>query len=347
MFWRKDTTEEIEELRHFVDGMKRGQTLATNDSLLETLRQIHDRRETPVVGHDHRRMLQERLRREMRVRSGEAVDDAVRVPGFAPAGAGPRRFLQWAVAASLVFHVGLGAAALTYLKFGSIFFATDPGESTVSAVEPPPVINFLVPPAVNNRVDPKGIVTVDAPPSARQSGNGREPSPGAPAPATVSAMPVVSSAPVGPPVAPGGAPIVPGFSAAGLDGAAERGLPEGDGPSFAPPPSTEDLRPSSEVADSSFTKIVDEFDVAPKLLNRPKPVYTTKALEYGIKGKVLVRAVFGADGTVRDIQPVRTLGYGLDEAAIDAVRRMKFVPATRGGVPVTVRTTIEIEFRLQ
>ena len=85
MVWRKNTTEEIEELRHFVDAMKRGQTPATGDSLLETLRQIHDRREAPVVGHDHKQLLLERLRRQTRANSGLADEDTVPVLAFAPA----------------------------------------------------------------------------------------------------------------------------------------------------------------------------------------------------------------------------------------------------------------------
>jgi len=68
--------------------------------------------------------------------------------------------------------------------------------------------------------------------------------------------------------------------------------------------------------------------------------------EYGIKGFVRVSAVFAGDGTVRDIKVVRSLGYGLDEAAIDAVRRIKFAPATRGGMPVSVRSTVDIQFGL-
>src|SRR5262245_59629141 len=103
MFWRKDTSEDTVELRGFVEGMKRGQTPATNDSLLETARQIHDRREAPAPTHDHRRMLLERVRREMRVRAGEDVVDPVWVPQFAPPEP-RRRFLEWAIAASVVVH---------------------------------------------------------------------------------------------------------------------------------------------------------------------------------------------------------------------------------------------------
>jgi len=45
---------------------------------------------------------------------------------------------------------------------------------------------------------------------------------------------------------------------------------------------------------------------------------------------------------------VRSLGLGLDERAVDAVRTWKFRPAYRDGKPVTVTATatIEVNFRL-
>ena len=57
--------------------------------------------------------------------------------------------------------------------------------------------------------------------------------------------------------------------------------------------------------------------------------------------------VFGADGSVRDIQVIRNAGYGLDEAAIEAASRIKFVPAQRGGKAVSFRMVVEISFDLR
>lgn len=346
MTWRKQTTEEIEELRQFVEGMKRGQTLATSDSLVETLRQIHDRREAPVAGHDHKRMLLERLRREMRVREGEAVEDVVPVPEFAPRPV-RRRILQWAVAASLALHVGIGVAVLPNLELRGLFGGGD-GYRIAEANEGPVQVTFLPLPPIP-KVDPQPVPDARVKPtnivSAEHQGRG-EVAASAPAAAGPSAAPSVSSQPVGPPVAPGGAPIVPTYSADGLAGQADRGIADG-GPSFSgPPPAAEPPQNNmSEVGAVSMSR--EDYDVAPRVLFQPKPKYTTLALQYQVKGKVRVSVLLAADGTIRDIQVIRSLGYGLDEEAIDAVRRIKFSPALRGGVPISVRTKIDVSFDLR
>jgi protein TonB len=342
MFWRKDTTDDILELRQFVEGMKRGQTPPTNDSLLETLRQIHDRREAPMGSHDHKRMLLERLRREMRVRAGEAVEDAIRVPEF---GHAPerRRFLEWAIAASLVVHVGLGVFLIERVRFDRSAIA----DEVASADTPRSQERVVMLPLVNSIVDRTQRPSL-AQPSIGQSGRGHAAPDSAPVAPTASTVPMASAAPVGPPVAPGGsAPIVSGYAASGVEGQADRGLPDSAGPSLAGPPSGDALRPFSEVSPARVDRVdreTEQFDVAPKNLNTPTPIYTAKALEYQIKGSVWVSAVIASDGTVRDVQVVRSLGYGLDESAMDAVRRMKFTPATRRGMPVTVRIKIEVKF---
>ncbi len=345
MFWRKRTNEEeIDELQGFVEGMKRGQTLPTGDSLLETLRQIHDRREMPVVGHDHKRMLAERLRREMRVRAGQAVDDTVRVPSFAPAPT-RRRFLEWAVAASVVFHVALGVVVLEHVHFGGIFGNSAAGElAEVSSPEQKISVTW-VPPIDNGRVGPNERKTVQLPASTSQGGRGHEGTMGPLANAS-SPVPSASSAPVGPPVAPGGnAPIVPSYNASGFEGPADLGLAEGAGPSGDPMSevlSTGMGRPEPQPEVRPAT----DFDVPVKVIFKPKPIYPMRAQEAKVKGTVKVSALFAADGTVREIKVVLSKGWGLDEEAIDAVRRMKFSPATRGGVPVSVRMTVNVGFGL-
>jgi TonB family protein len=42
----------------------------------------------------------------------------------------------------------------------------------------------------------------------------------------------------------------------------------------------------------------------------------------------------------------RTLGLGLDEKAIEAVRKWKFEPAMKNGQPVAVQVNVEVNFRL-
>jgi len=56
--------------------------------------------------------------------------------------------------------------------------------------------------------------------------------------------------------------------------------------------------------------------------------------------------VVGPDGRVHDIRVSRTLGLGLDEKAMEAVRNWKFEPARKDGQPVAVQINVEVNFRL-
>ena len=61
----------------------------------------------------------------------------------------------------------------------------------------------------------------------------------------------------------------------------------------------------------------------------------------------MLEIVVRADGTVGDIRIVRHLGFGLDEEAVEAVRRWRFTPAERLGSPVDVLVDVAVEFTLR
>ena len=56
--------------------------------------------------------------------------------------------------------------------------------------------------------------------------------------------------------------------------------------------------------------------------------------------------VIGPDGRPRDIRVVRTLGVGLDQKAIEAVKEWRFEPAMLDGRAVPVEVNIEVTFHL-
>jgi protein TonB len=56
--------------------------------------------------------------------------------------------------------------------------------------------------------------------------------------------------------------------------------------------------------------------------------------------------VVGPDGHTHQIRVIRTLGLGLDEKAIEAVKEWRFEPARRNGQPVAVEINVEVSFRL-
>ncbi|MFB3815784.1 MAG: energy transducer TonB [Terriglobales bacterium] len=85
---------------------------------------------------------------------------------------------------------------------------------------------------------------------------------------------------------------------------------------------------------------------APRVLDAPDPDYSEEARKAKYQGTCILWLIVGPDGRPRDIKIARTLGMGLDEKAIEAVRRWKFEPAMKDGRPVAVQINVEVNFRL-
>jgi len=85
---------------------------------------------------------------------------------------------------------------------------------------------------------------------------------------------------------------------------------------------------------------------APRAISTPDPEYSEEARKAKYQGTCVLWLVVGPDGRPRDIRISRTLGLGLDEKAIEAVRNWKFEPAMKDGKPVAVQINVEVSFRL-
>jgi TonB family protein len=87
---------------------------------------------------------------------------------------------------------------------------------------------------------------------------------------------------------------------------------------------------------------------APMLLRKSDPVYTEEARQAQVQGTVLLGIEIDPAGIVSTdrMRVVRSLGYGLDEKAIECVRQWRFRPAFKGGFAVKTQATIEVNFRL-
>ena len=84
----------------------------------------------------------------------------------------------------------------------------------------------------------------------------------------------------------------------------------------------------------------------PTVLSRIEPVYSEKAREAKLQGKVVVSAIVRKDGSLEVLKVVRGLGLGLDKNAIDALKKWRFRPGMRDGKPVDVALNIEVNFKL-
>jgi TonB family protein len=85
----------------------------------------------------------------------------------------------------------------------------------------------------------------------------------------------------------------------------------------------------------------------PRLLHIYLPEYTDKAREKKIEGNVVIRALLGANGKVKNIKIEKGLGYGLDDRAVAAVKRLGFLPAEASGREVDASAQIVFDFKLE
>jgi len=88
-------------------------------------------------------------------------------------------------------------------------------------------------------------------------------------------------------------------------------------------------------------------DVPAKLIAGTPPAYPPSAEAAGIEANVPVELVVGADGSVENEVALAHVGYGLDEAALQAVRNYRFAPARRAGSAVAVRMRWVVRFELR
>ncbi len=87
---------------------------------------------------------------------------------------------------------------------------------------------------------------------------------------------------------------------------------------------------------------------APIPLNMVKAEFTSEARQAKHEGVCLIALIVDSQGNPENPHVVRALGMGLDEKSLEAVSRYKFKPAMKDGtIPVAVRVTVAVNFRLQ
>lgn len=134
-------------------------------------------------------------------------------------------------------------------------------------------------------------------------------------------------------------------------GGAQRGGAEPTGvPATPPPPVSEPTRmPAtsplqvSEPSDTTLPKLGEyvAIDELPEAISKVPPSYPE--VGHDIEGTVLVQALVGTDGRIKDTMVVKSVPM-LDEAAVTAVRQWVFKPAMAKGKPVAVWVAVPVRF---
>ncbi len=105
---------------------------------------------------------------------------------------------------------------------------------------------------------------------------------------------------------------------------------------------------SSSMGD--FGPVGDEGFVAsstnPKIINFVKPQYPEIARRSQIEGTVIVKVLVGPDGNVKDAQVIQSVHQLLNNAALAAARKCKFIPGKQRNIPVKAWMALPFNFRL-
>jgi TonB family protein len=104
------------------------------------------------------------------------------------------------------------------------------------------------------------------------------------------------------------------------------------GPNFEPAP--EDEKAAAQVGIR-----------LPQPYRRLRPEYPKSAAEADAEATVDLLVDIGPDGEVAGIKVARWAGFGLDDAAINTVRKLHFRPAMRNGVPFPIEVLLRYNFR--
>ena len=83
-----------------------------------------------------------------------------------------------------------------------------------------------------------------------------------------------------------------------------------------------------------------------RLAMKPEPSYTEEARQLGITGTVVLKCLFNSNGSVTNIETISGLPHGLTQNAIEAAKKIKFLPATKDGKFVSMWMQLAYSFNI-
>lgn len=120
----------------------------------------------------------------------------------------------------------------------------------------------------------------------------------------------------------------------------------------APPTPVQSSAPDKLASQKADSPAETEPLTAPRFnaayLHNPTPVYPAAARRTGYQGTVVIRARIQIDGSADRVEIKKSSGHGvLDQAALEAVRKWRFIPARRGNEAVVEWVDIPWQFKLE
>ncbi len=101
-------------------------------------------------------------------------------------------------------------------------------------------------------------------------------------------------------------------------------------------------------AESNSAQTFTEANFKANYDHNPKPEYPAIAKSRGWQGKVLLRVKVSAQGLSDAVTVEKSSGREiLDDSAVEAVKKWRFIPAKRGDTPVASSVIVPIDFKLR
>ena len=236
---------------------------------------------------------------------------------------------------SLVLHAALAVSVAAISPERASRAPTKITIREIKRAKPPEPAPATPPPPPPEAPPPPPVAAPQpAPPTPKA-----QPKPAAPTPAPPSAAAPSASAGAAPSF---GLTLSGGVGSGGIAVAA----PATSQPSAAEPTSTRTQAPKTLARAKPAAESCTEALVKPKPVHMPQPAYARQAREANIAGKVRVELRVDASGAVVNARVLEGLGYGLDEAALEAARAARFEPATLCGRATETTFVIGMRFSL-
>ena len=106
--------------------------------------------------------------------------------------------------------------------------------------------------------------------------------------------------------------------------------------------------PDGDLGIGNIEITTESGTVKPTYKFRVEPKYPDSAKKAEKEGTVILQATIDENGIPKDIVALTSLGFGLEEAAIEALKKTTFRPATKGGEPISLENVqIPYEFKLE
>lgn len=102
---------------------------------------------------------------------------------------------------------------------------------------------------------------------------------------------------------------------------------------------------ASSIAEKEEMKDFTPYDDPPVIIGELRVEYPDFAKRAKVQGTVMLEVEVYKDGTMGNVKVLKSI-TGLDQAAIDAVRKVKFQPGKSSGQPVNTIVTIPVTFKL-